>query len=78
MKKLLIWDFDDDFTPAEFYDDGDPCDECFRCPFHHWNDEYGNGWCGCDITNGSEPVDDEELKALGVEFKCPLYDLFFE
>lgn len=78
MKKLLIWEFDDDFVPAEFFDQYDPCDECHECDFFVWDDDYGNGDCLCRIENGSEQPNDEYLETLGVLCKCPLYDLFFE
>lgn len=78
MKKLLIWEFDDDFTPAEYFDPEEPCDECWSCDFHNWDDERGEGWCECCIANGSKQPDKEELELLGVQKKCPLYDLFYE
>lgn len=78
MKKLLIWEFADDFTPAEYFSSYDPCEECRICPFFVWNDEMGSGECICCIANGSKQPDDEELKLLGVEERCQLYDLFYE
>ena len=74
MKKLLLWDFDDDFAPAEYFDENDPCEECYDCPFFAYGED--GGWCFCSISNGSEQPDEEELKEIGVQKKCPLYDLF--
>ena len=79
MKKLLLFEFDDNFEPPEYVCEDDNWDECHCCPFFHWNDENGFGYCRCNVANAFEQQDDEELEELGeYYFKCPLYDIFYD
>ena len=47
-RKLLVLDvdFDDEFEPPEIFVGGEASEEdCYLCPFFHWDDEYFKGFC---------------------------------
>ena len=93
MKKLLIWDFPDDFTPPEDFDRYKPREECFKCPFLYESvenldpDEYERDY---DIDE-EIPYEDtiyyeyfckcdiaNGSGPANVTELCPLYDLFYD
>lgn len=93
MKKLLIWDFDDTFTPPEYFNRSEPCEECFKCPFLYDYefkldiDEYELNYDIGEEIPYEATVDHDYFCRCnitnGTEFAketelCPLYDLFYD
>ena len=94
MKKLLIWDFPDDFTPPEYVATYDfPSKKCIKCPFLYVDigycdpDEYQYGY-GDDEDVPYEVMTYREYfcecdiaNGAGRVHEtelCPLYNLFYE
>lgn len=66
MRKIimLMMDFDDNFMPPKKVPyEYESCDACKPCPFYHWDDDYGTGFCEC-------------CDAMTPEDVCPLRRFF--